>query len=469
MRPRLSAGWARAGLFLFLGAACALPLQAAKAKRKKLLPEKLLPGLPKIPTKVFSDGPGKLIPERKITPPAEIPPEFTPPPPDKPWIMRMMIHDIQDGMFIGLPIIDTDPNRGATYGVMPIWVWQGRQDKRIRHIWAPSASYNKTFRWIGTSRYYYYPTEKSSYFTRASVTPEENPDLVGEMEDLDFLGRGLAVNAKLEYDVDGSYRFFGLGPDSAKDAETNYTKKSFGYFCRLGVPVFQNSGWKVNIAHRLAGTRLAAGLIDTLPDIGARFPQHTPSHRHQDSELQLFLDYDTRDSAVTTRTGSYFKFMIENAQREFASEYVFSRYGFDWRHFYKPAESSPYGTAMRLHYEQLIGDAPFYLLPSLGGKTIHRAYGEGRYMDKGMYTATLEERFVVFKVETAGVMTEIELAPFIGMGSVFNTPSKIHRRFVRPVVGGAVRAIARPQVVGSIDVGVGQEGPAVFMDINYSF
>jgi hypothetical protein len=37
------------------------------------------------------------------------------------------------------------------------------------------------------------------------------------------------------------------------------------------------------------------------------------------------------------------------------------------------------------------------------------------------------------------------------------------------VFGTSLRAVAKPQVVGSLDFGVGREGLAVFMDINYSF
>jgi len=66
-------------------------------------------------------------------------------------------------------------------------------------------------------------------------------------------------------------------------------------------------------------------------------------------------------------------------------------------------------------------------------------------------------------------MTEFELAPFAGAGTVFDRAADAEARHVRPVFGGAVRAVARPQVVGSVDVGVGREGVAVFMDINYSF
>ncbi|MCP4619897.1 MAG: hypothetical protein GY844_26105 [Bradyrhizobium sp.] len=66
-------------------------------------------------------------------------------------------------------------------------------------------------------------------------------------------------------------------------------------------------------------------------------------------------------------------------------------------------------------------------------------------------------------------MTELEIAPFVGVGNVFRQPGKAKAKYLRPVFGGAIRAIARPQVVGSVDFGIGQEGPAIFMDINSSF
>ena len=126
-------------------------------------------------------------------------------------------------------------------------------------------------------------------------------------------------------------------------------------------------------------------------------------------------------------------------------------------------------TAAQVRYEQLLGDAPFWLQPRLGGKYTHRAYGDGRYIDRGMVSTTLEQRLTLAQVKTAGVTTELEVAPFVGVGTVFSSPKRAARRYARPVFGGSVRAVARPQVVGSLDFGVGQEGVAIFMDINYSF
>ena len=171
---------------------------------------------------------------------------------------------------------------------------------------------------------------------------------------------------------------------------------------------------------------------------------------------------------MTTSRGFFFQTYAEYAVRGFLSSYDYSRYGLDGRYF-RPWEGKDTATAARLKYEQLRGDAPFFLKPSLGGKYNLRAYGAGRYVDRGMAVASVEQRFIVHREKMAGVTAELEIAPFVELGSVFDLPKRASRRYARPAYGAAVRAVARPQVVGSVDIGVGQEGVSVFMDINYSF
>ncbi len=402
-------------------------------------------------------------------PPKELPPGFQKKPAkSQPLIIRMMIHKVPSGMLVALPIIDTNPNKGTTMGVMPIYVVQP-SDKNIEHIFAPSLTYNPTFRVEATMRYYWYPNERANYFVRAAVSGNQNQDIIGQMEDLDFLGRGLALSARLAFDVDGSKRFFGIGADTPESAETNFTRKTIGYYARLGIPIFEESSWKFNFAHALAGERIATGVFNSIPTIEARFPKDSPSHFHQNSRFQLFIDYDTRDSAVTTSAGSYVKFLIENAQKKLGSEFAFQTYGIDARHFRDWGDDAYGKTAARFHYQQLQGNAPFYLMPALGGKKTLRAYGEGRYIDRGLWVGTVEQRFTLFEATVSGTTVEMEMAPFFGIGSVFSTPKRLATRYFRPAYGVAFRAIARPQVVGSIDLGYGQEGASVFMDINYSF
>ena len=407
--------------------------------------------------------------EEQTKPPEQLPAELGRNWEEQPWPIRLMVQPTSNGMLIRLPVVDTDPNRGVTYGVMPVWVIKDKENDRIRAIHAPSFTYNKIFKAIPTYRYFLYPTSLSSLVARASLSQVADREVLVEYEDLNFLDKGLVIAGLVQYNMDGAGRFFGIGPNSSRQDETNFTRYTTQYYVRLGLPVFPGSGWKFNLQHHMAGERLADGPIDTLANLGQRFPDQEPKHTHQNAELQLFMDYDTRDGAVATTHGSYAKIFIENAQHALGSEFSFQQYGLDLRHFYKASPDSRFVTAGNLRYQQLIGDAPFYLEPQLGGKYIFRGYGTGRYVDRGLIVANAEKRITMFKIPTAGVMTEYELAPFAGLGTVFSSPGHMAGRYARPVFGAAVRAIARPQVVGSIDFGIGQEGLKIFMDINYSF
>lgn len=385
----------------------------------------------------------------------------------QPWFVRALLVPRPKGMFIRLPIIDTDPNRGVTYGVMPIWVLNDAD--RIRHIHAPSLTYNDIFRLTPTYRYYHYPDKDSTLHLRGSFSSVNDREVVGQFDDYDFLSLGLIAGLKLEYNVDGANRFFGIGPDTPKEGEANYSQDSLGYRAEGGFPLDSKNRWHLIASHRFSGDKISNGPVDALPDIDALYPNTAPAHRHQHSEFRLSLSRDTRDSPVTTSRGHYAHVFAGTSQRALGGEYRFQRYGAQARLFLKSRRDPRFVTASQLLYEQAVGPAPFWLLPQLGGKYVHRAYGEGRYIDQGIAAAHIEERFTFFRIGVGGVSTEFELAPFAGVGSAFETPRRAARKYFRPVFGGAVRAVAKPQVVGSVDFGLGQEGLSAFMDINYSF
>lgn len=405
----------------------------------------------------------------EIQPPTAVPQGMRTEREDQPWPIRLMIHPMRKGMFIGLPIVDTDPNRGVTMGFMPIWVIQEPGEERIRQIWAPSVSYNKTFKVIPTFRFYTYPTKESDLVLRASLALVTDREVMGEWHDRNFRGSGYEAGLRLQYNGDGSKRFFGIGPDASLNAESNYIEDVLQMRSLIGVPLGKDTGWYAKVAHHIAGMKISDGPINSIPDLNAAFPGSAPFHRHQNSNLRLSLDFDSRDHDVTTTEGSYFGAGGETSQRKIGSEFNYQMYSVDLKHFHPWWRGAKHVTAGMVKFQQIQGRAPFWLMPQLGGKYIHRAYGEGRFIDRGMITAQAEHRYTFYSVKMAGVTTDFELAPFAGVGEVFDHPAKMTARYARPVFGGAVRAVARPQVVGSIDFGIGQEGMTAFMDINYSW
>lgn len=388
---------------------------------------------------------------------------------ETPPYLRWMLAPLKRGMFVRLPIVDTDPNRGITFGVMPIIVLQGKNDERIEQIHAPSLTYNKNFKLSPTYRYYYYPQEDASFMARASRSKVEH-EVMLQYEDHSFWGTNYDVFARVQEAADAGQRFFGQGPDSLKTAEANYKQQYWVYKWAVGTPLWLGADLRARVGQRHQASRITNGPIPHLPDFAVAFPDRFTERPQQTNETRLSLEYDTRDHGVTTGRGEYANVYYERAVRGFLSQYDYNRIGLDARWFHPWPSHPDWVLASQASYEQVLGTTPpFWLLPSLGGKYSLRAYGDGRYVDRGVAFANVEQRFKVLEMRNAGVTTEIQVAPFAGVGTAFDSPGRAAGRYARPVVGTAFRAVAKPQVVGSVDVGVGREGVSVFTDINYSF
>jgi len=437
-----------------IGLALALLGFAVTARGEGYKPPRMTPLSPE-------DSSSELVPRR------DIPPQLEEPEAPAPWL-SWMLHPLKRGMWIRLPIVDTDPNRGITVGVMPIWVLKAPGSDRIKQIHAPSITYNRYFQVTPTYRYYYYPQEDAALVARASVGKYEH-EILGHYEDQSFAGSSHDVVLRVQENIDAGQRFFGVGPNTPRSNETNFKEDTLTVKGTVGAPLAEGSNWRAHIGNTMVAEKVSNGPLPGLQGFSDVFPRFQAEHRHQTDEMRFTLDYDTRDHPVTTTQGSFVQFYRAQSVRDFASSYDYSRSGFDGRLFHPWKTERKQVTAVQLQFEQLMGDAPFWLLPRLGGKYSLRAYGDGRYMDRSMVALNVEQRYTVWDTRMGGVTTEFEVAPFVGAGTVADNPGSMALQYLRPVVGGAIRAVARPQVVGSVDFGVGREGLAVFMDINYSF
>ena len=64
---------------------------------------------------------------------------------------------------------------------------------------------------------------------------------------------------------------------------------------------------------------------------------------------------------------------------------------------------------------------------------------------------------------------DVEVTPFIDVGRVFSRTSTLPLGQLHRVYGVGFRGIARPFVVGYVDIGYGSEGVAAFTGLNYPF
>jgi outer membrane protein assembly factor BamA len=305
---------------------------------------------------------------------------------------------------------------------------------------------------------------------RAAVAKFEH-EIMGQYDDKTFKDTEIGVSLLGQWNRDASQRYYGRGPNSPQSHQTNYTEDYIQYLASVGVPITPGSHWRAHLSDWLTADKVSDGPLPGLTAFSSRFPKSSQAAlgREVIHVERLTVDYDTRDQALTTSRGAYLSAFDEFSAKDIGSGEEYSRHGIDGRYFFPWDEDHVFVTAAQVKFEQLLGNAPFWLESRMGGKYSLRAYGDGRYTDRGMMVGNLEQRYVFYKSKMADVTTMFEVAPFVGLGTVFDHPQIMQGRSARPVVGSAVRAVAPPQVVGSLDVGVGQEGVAVFMDVNYSF
>lgn len=210
-------------------------------------------------------------------------------------------------------------------------------------------------------------------------------------------------------------------------------------------------------------------IIPETPDMATLFPA-TPGIGAQNSMAGEFrLLWDSRDLPITPSRGSSGELFIEKTNAALGSDSDFVRYGMDGKRFFL-WENPKYVTVVHGLYEKANGPhIPFYELPSLGGRDSLRGYGDGRFIDRGRLVFNVEHRITMASMDMMGIRTNFEIAPFFDCGSVFPDIQDIKSKDFRPVYGGAFRAAVKPNVVGDVEVGMGKEGMAVFVDINYPY
>jgi hypothetical protein len=380
---------------------------------------------------------------------------------------KIMTYSWRDNIFVWLPAISTDPNNGPTYGLMPVLVLSHPETHHIRHLLAPSYTYNSLFKQTITGRYYYYPTDESQLYAIGSYSQETNRELKLRYEDNAFLGGRIFLRGEGYYDVDGSLRFFGLGPTSHEDDEAGYTGRDKVARATVGVNFFESMRFSAGL--RFRSFEVESNIIDGVDDMVTQFPT-VPGIDAQDTVVQEFrMLWDTRDFAVTPSQGRSGEIYFEKTSRGWGSDSNFQRYGLEGKRFI-PWMGGKQITAIHGLFEQVNGpNIPFYELAMLGGRESLRGYGEGRFYDRGRILFNIEQRIELSSLALMGVVTRFEVGPFIDLGTVFPRLGDARWDNLRPVFGGSFRAAVKPNVVGSVDVGIGKEGPGVYVGINYPF
>lgn len=219
------------------------------------------------------------------------------------------------------------------------------------------------------------------------------------------------------------------------------------------------------------------GTLSGVPTIQSRFDRVVGLGTSQQLLNRLSIVYDTRDDlTIPTRGVQLVAYGGLASRTGLLDDSMYSETGGDGRAFWPIAPDSILVGHLAIRYLPTSHAVPFWALSDIGGDTSVvggeqplRGFGEGRFYDRDSFSSSIEFRRKVLSFDAATTSIDVELTPFIDVGRVFARTSTDPLSDLHRVYGVGFRGIAKPFVVGYVDIGYGTEGVAAFTGLNYPF
>lgn len=375
--------------------------------------------------------------------------------------------------FIPVPLISTDPNSGSTFGLIPTWV-HSDANHEVTRIIAPDIMVNENFGFGVHGRIFAYPSADEQWSVVAGI--KERVEREFDFEYVSGLSRQelWSINYSLIYDRDGTPRYYGVGNDTPASAQSNYTNQQ--EFGRVQIGLNITHMWQLQYTLQYQTVDVLPGTLDDVPSIQTLYPNVYGLGTNSQLLNRLAVVYDTRDDQIIPTKGNMWVLYGGVAAKNGVFNDSYSEYGVDGRGFWPVGPDTEVVAHLALRYLPGSGQVPFWGLSSLGGGESQiggeqplRGFGAGRFYDRDSFSTSVEVRHRVFSFDAVTTKLDIELAPFVDLGRVFGKTSASPLDQLHQVYGVGFRGIARPYVVGYVDIGHGSEGLAVFTGLNYPF
>jgi hypothetical protein len=375
--------------------------------------------------------------------------------------------------FIPVPEIDVDPNSGTTLGLIPTFLVTDDSGE-IRRIYAPDIISSHYFGYGARGRIFAFPSADSEW----SVVGGAKERVESEFDAQYQAGRersGLfSYVLQTVYDRSGTPRFYGIGNNTHSYDASVYVNQQKFFFAQIGWNITRH--WQLAYSLTPRDVTVGPGSLPGIPATTQRYPGLPGLGETHEVLHRVLLTYDTRDDpTIPTRGASVVLFGGIASAAGFINNSLFSEAGADARFFWSPSPQLTWAFHSALRYMPSALNAPFWALSSLGGdKSILgadqplRGYGAGRFYDRDSFSASLELRRQIAGFDALSTHIALQFTPFVDTGRVF-AGSQSPLSHLHNVLGIGIRALARPFVVGYLDVGKGNEGVVAFSGINYPF
>jgi len=372
-----------------------------------------------------------------------------------------------DVQYFPIPAVSTSKNDGNDVGLIVPALMTG-PDGDLKYLVAPMVVYNSIVGTRGTLNLFKYEPGGKELRGIASWTEKIERKFLLSYVDPGFSNGRYSIGFSAMHFKNATVRFFGLGPTTVKDDETNYTAAETRMNWRFGV--YANEVTQIAVSQRFRHMQSIEEGATELPFTGGRF-SHVPGVDGATILGQrISFHYDTRNNLVTPTDGMAVTAYAElNYNFKNGENPLYSRYGLEVKKMFA-SESKRAILVVRGDLQATLGtDVPFYEQSSLGGQNNLRGFGVDRYIDKQLISFSVEERIHILRARLAGVIADFEIAPFIDTGQVFNSFRNVSFKDYRITPGIGFRGIIRPNVVGRIDYGYSKEGGAIFAGLDFPY
>ncbi|MFO0732658.1 MAG: BamA/TamA family outer membrane protein [Nitrospiraceae bacterium] len=382
------------------------------------------------------------------------------------WVGALSAH--ADTQVFPVPSVSTSRNDGNDAGLIaPILITD--PDGELRYLMAPMFIQNSIVGSRGVFNLFKYEPGGREMRFIGSFTEKIERKLFFNYADPAFNNGQYSLNFGGTFFKNATSRFFGIGQTTPESGESNYTAREARAYWRFGVHA--NEVTQIAVGQRVRQVRLERGAtdlpfsVDQYPNVdGIRGESIIIGHR------ATFL-YDTRDNLVTPTDGVAVTAYAELNQNVRNHDHpVYSRYELEIKKLI-PSESKRAILVVRADLQATLGtQVPFFEQSSLGGQNNLRGYGMDRFIDKHLLAFSIEERIHLSRTKVAGVTADLEIAPFLDTGQVFNSFKDVSFKDYRMTPGVGLRGIVRPNVVGRLDIGWSREGnSAVFAGLDFPY
>jgi outer membrane protein assembly factor BamA len=275
----------------------------------------------------------------------------------------------------------------------------------------------------------------------------------------------LSLGAGGKYQDFTEINYFGVGPDSDKSAWTDYRLKSIDI---AGHATVRPADW-LSIGGSVGYTRgldIAPGLSSIHPATQDLFDAMStpglnvqPRYRHAD----VFVEADTRDVPGYTKSGGAYRLGVTTFHDLDQSGQSFRRVD---------AGATQYVPLIRRNWIMAVrgqialsqtgagNEVPFYMMPTLGGKTTLRGFQDYRFRDRNAASVGAEYRLPVSRM--------VDAAVFVDAGSVAATARGLRQGRLEHDYGIGLRLHTATKSIARIDVAKGREGTRVLLSLTKS-